>query len=1059
MEKPLTFIIEKNGQLELNKKVIEIIEQSYKPRLILFYGESRLGKSTTLNQIIRGNNETWKYRNNEPFESKTRQERVTIGCHIYGPIKQSEIIKRHNLRFNIKEDFDLFFCDTEGLSSLYGQSKELIPGILTLLQICSFSVIMINSNPNEESISQIYSGIQFSKLLKQINKDLQSPLIGIYISRFQIDISEYDDYYICKDEYIKGRDDTLDLIFNYIKNNYPNLDLERRNLKVIAGGPYESDFIKEPNHEDIKPQLYWDSIHEIVKEFVIHFSKTQGYSSNKLISLMKIVFDIFKNMKELPKNFDLKDALIKYINDSFDEYSNTLFIAIKEEVINNFKNNLIEYYKILNDDNEAINKLKIYIKEDMIDIYEGLIPNRVKDFMKISINELRHLIEEQFKEEFKNKSKEILSEKYINHYIIDIIKEIQKAQFQEDINNDIINNYNKIWNIIEKENKNLFIYFQNKNPESLEILKINFNNYIEKIIKKLISEKINWNTFFEGKKNIIEKEIKLKYSEIFRKIKYQEDINQFQKKSSEISEELFNNFNEFTNLPNNKKEEIIKWIQNSCEIEYKKLIEDNKNILKWENILEDTKKRIRESIKVYIESIFSGKNYKEEIDPNLGRVDLIKKQIPKDLINNYELSQDKKNIINNIINDEVNNSIFLFIKKREDLPFYDIVLSNKRILCEKIADEKIEELMKNCYYYEDKVKFDENDFLNLFKQNEEIDSYKFKKDEKFIDMLKTVSKKKSYEYNEILSQKLPKWKNIKENIKIKIQNICDIFIQEVLTNKLYKEEIEYDCNKLLNSINSLNLFDSIQQNKHEEIKNLINKMIEETKIIIIKEQNQLSKWIDKKAFLIEKGCNIMIEKSNNDLKTKDIKELINILINEVINSPSFFDSCKKNEQKNEILSILIQKAEIIAKEYIKKKINEENKELEYEKRLKEEEQKFENERNEKRKAEKLANEIKMMAQQNLLNMENEYKKRIEICDKELNKAQNVINNTIEYYPIPQYNGISIVDALKDINVNSSFEFREKIAAANNIENYEGIDKQNLFMLKLLKGGRLIKPRN
>ena len=38
MDKPLPFIIEKQGKLELNEKVLTIIEKSENPRLLLFYG-------------------------------------------------------------------------------------------------------------------------------------------------------------------------------------------------------------------------------------------------------------------------------------------------------------------------------------------------------------------------------------------------------------------------------------------------------------------------------------------------------------------------------------------------------------------------------------------------------------------------------------------------------------------------------------------------------------------------------------------------------------------------------------------------------------------------------------------------------------------------------------------------------------------------------------------------------------------------------------------------------------------------------------------------------------
>ena len=51
---------------------------------------------------------------------------------------------------------------------------------------------------------------------------------------------------------------------------------------------------------------------------------------------------------------------------------------------------------------------------------------------------------------------------------------------------------------------------------------------------------------------------------------------------------------------------------------------------------------------------------------------------------------------------------------------------------------------------------------------------------------------------------------------------------------------------------------------------------------------------------------------------------------------------------------------------------------------------------------------------------------------------------------------SIVEALKSLNQNSSYEYRSKIANANNIKNYTGTSIQNNQLLKLLKEGKLVK---
>lgn len=64
---------------------------------------------------------------------------------------------------------------------------------------------------------------------------------------------------------------------------------------------------------------------------------------------------------------------------------------------------------------------------------------------------------------------------------------------------------------------------------------------------------------------------------------------------------------------------------------------------------------------------------------------------------------------------------------------------------------------------------------------------------------------------------------------------------------------------------------------------------------------------------------------------------------------------------------------------------------------------------------------------------------------------------VEYFPKTSYIGVSIVAGLKKIGVDSSFEYRKKIAEANGIANYKGTAIQNGSMLRLLKHGKLIKP--
>lgn len=64
--------------------------------------------------------------------------------------------------------------------------------------------------------------------------------------------------------------------------------------------------------------------------------------------------------------------------------------------------------------------------------------------------------------------------------------------------------------------------------------------------------------------------------------------------------------------------------------------------------------------------------------------------------------------------------------------------------------------------------------------------------------------------------------------------------------------------------------------------------------------------------------------------------------------------------------------------------------------------------------------------------------------------------TYTYLSNPNYKGDSIVDALNQIGVDSSFAYRKKLATKNNIKDYTGKANENKRMLDRLKVGKLIK---
>lgn len=72
-------------------------------------------------------------------------------------------------------------------------------------------------------------------------------------------------------------------------------------------------------------------------------------------------------------------------------------------------------------------------------------------------------------------------------------------------------------------------------------------------------------------------------------------------------------------------------------------------------------------------------------------------------------------------------------------------------------------------------------------------------------------------------------------------------------------------------------------------------------------------------------------------------------------------------------------------------------------------------------------------------------------------SKNGIPPLLNYFPKYTGSSTSIVTALKALGIDSSYDYRKKIATANSISNYSGTASQNTTMLNKLKAGTLIKP--
>ena len=427
----------------------------------------------------------------------------------------------------------------------------------------------------------------------------------------------------------------------------------------------------------------------------------------------------------------------------------------------------------------------------------------------------------------------------------------------------------------------------------------------------------------------------------------------------------------------------------------------------------------------------------------------------KDINKFKDISIDKQQEVESIIKNEVSIGVNLFIKKREELPLFEELLLKKEKECIKLADNKIKELLSQFIYAEDKIIFNDDNFYTLLKQNKEINLNIPQNNKEYDYMIRDISHIKSEEYNNIYAPKKPHWLDIKEKIKIKIKNQCDIFIKETLGNKSFKEEVKYDIKKLEKSIESLNLFNGISKNRFNEVKDLINKNIQETIQRISIETNSLSDWSIIKQLKINEGKDIMNHKIEIlRIEELNLNKIKNILIQEVLLYPRFGDIFRnKPELYNIITKELEKKAEEIAQIYINKK----KEEIEINKKneiMLNDLLSYAEEEARKRKESEKTMEVLMAEQKDLKNKIIELEKR-----PQQQNQQPQPQPQPACFQRPNYGGGSIVDALKSIGANSSYNYRCSIARRNGIGggDYRGRPHENIEMLRLLREGRLIIP--
>ena len=276
--------------------------------------------------------------------------------------------------------------------------------------------------------------------------------------------------------------------------------------------------------------------------------------------------------------------------------------------------------------------------------------------------------------------------------------------------------------------------------------------------------------------------------------------------------------------------------------------------------------------------------------------------------------------------------------------------------------------------------------------------------------------------------------------------------------------ISPEITKIIDEISSFNL-NKLQQIKNNNYKNYYNELENLTKIYDFKifNQNDYNKKIDKIIYQIKKEIDKQINKIKSIEQIDNLNEKIKKIEENRIKEDKKYEKMIQ-ELNDNIYAIKLSYEDKITNS-IKKieklqqdldQINETNKQKQEE---------LENKIIQQLEAQLILKDELIKEKEYIINNNNQAIRELEkkfYYDK--GTSNEVNNNDVpplptdgEYFPKTPYDGVSIVDGLLAIGAHNGYNYRCQIAEKNNIKNYTGEPGQNLYMLQLLKEGKLLKP--
>ena len=661
----------KNIQEGINEQFINFLNESHNPHIIIVYGKPRMGKSTLLNQLLRGFDENNNQKDNEyfslnrPFEVRAGEANFTTeGCNIFGKIKLSELLKKNCFNyFNNMDDADLFIVDTEGLNSLGGNTPACTSAILTLLQVSTIKLYFIG-DIEKKDIEEAEQLIKLSDILnyKKPNKSTQKIFMVKKNSTIDRKIKD-------KDGILKALNNNRIQIQNLINNN-----LNNKNLSDQINYFCLPNFEKAEDNKEFE-RAYQESMKSITVE-IANSVQNRKTNSSDLLKEIDFFKDFFGEIQNINQIYNLGEVFEEIFEQKAEEY----IMEVKKYIlnlINNMDMQIMQFSGSIENTYKGVNIWLNEYKKIEIEILMKVIPKKVEKIKNNLTYEINNIVNSKIND-FIQKQENEITNSIQNENMNQLILYIKKCCYQEEITQEkIIYYYNDFLSLIKKKYQKFLLFNPNNNNLIFQKLKndyfihanllkskiqqwkdalYNFMDIISPEITKIIDEISSFNlnklqqiknNNYKNYYNELENLKKIYDFKIFNQNDYNKKINKI---IYQIKKEIDKQINTIESIEqiDNLNEKIKKIEENKIKEEkkYEKMIQElNDNIyaikLSYEDKITNSIKKI-EKLQQDLDQINETNKQKQEELENK-----IIQQLEAQLILKNELIKEKEYIINN----------------------------------------------------------------------------------------------------------------------------------------------------------------------------------------------------------------------------------------------------------------------------------------------------------------------------------------------------------------------------------------------------------------------------